>query len=524
MEQVVSMNNYIEISTGSQDEGQCYAKLLYSRDGALERDVMIVVANINKNESYLLEDIETVPGFLRIKWNTKLKSSGVPKGQRYNHLYVDGMGIKEVIYEKDQQYSLDENLVNVGRILVPKPCLEQASIPICFLDEFCLESFESNVRTMQLIIETNKNKLTCEVCEDLLASAHLSKTMYSSNMDEMFSCEIENKISPTICGANLCKPLYSICFAPAFGIPYSFEMKQKISCILKYYHLSKSILFSLNTYKHLSVLANEQRHPFQEHVLRDTVPAICLNFSYPPVLEWFLSRCQQHVRLNKLIDGSKCRVYLVAKWSQKTPDTDARFEFRYSFSLTEKFLTKQRRPKEKLVCSLARKFYYKILRDIHKTSTEYLKSYIIKTSILWLCELNDLEEQTTMTITEMISLWIEYMVNCFKDRYLPHYFINGMNLLQDYDDSLIEMIQHALQTANIEYLIKSFDYKTFESIGSVNYHRQLLHELKEFIESNPKVRDKMKQVFCASIAKRFYDDEVNTRPDLLETIFELWTC
>ncbi|CAF0786753.1 unnamed protein product [Didymodactylos carnosus] len=408
------LNNATEISTGSEDEGQMFAKMFFSSDGAIENDTMLVVANIS--DETCLEEIPNTPGFVRVKRTKDLPHIG---------RYVDGMRIKQIISDNLRERAVDLNMMCTGMVMVISPSLDQAAIRIRQYPDLDLEHFELKVRMMQTISEAYNSSyhlwkgVLRDIYNDVTQKAHENRNFFNSDM------EMDSEPTPYVSSSLLC-----ICVYPAFGIPLPRDVAEKAECLLKFYELVKSLVFSLPSFKSF---CEKQRHPFEEHSDLDRVPCVCLDFD-PHVLNWFLERHKMNSQ--RINNDSQCKVYLVAKSQSKSLRT-ARSEFRYSFSIVEKHLAINRRPMEKLLNSLARKFYYKIIRRI-EINEKYLKSYFVKTSILWLCELNDIEQMVSHTVDDPIStkvilleLWINFVSNSMKKRYCSHYFVKTFNLLQD---------------------------------------------------------------------------------------------
>ncbi|CAF1027393.1 unnamed protein product [Didymodactylos carnosus] len=297
---------------------------------------MLIVGTL-LNESYL-EEINDSIGFVRLKWNFKLK---LPRDGDY----VDGMKIKEIIAEKEQERASDKYLSSIGNIFVSKPLLEQAAIRLRISSELDLTNFDLKVMTMQTTTELYK--LPYHLWKNTLLTVHKEMTEKADTHSEWFNTQLEMKTEPTPYSSN---QLFSICLYPAFGIPLPRDVAEKADSLLKFYELVKPLLFSMKYFK--STFCSSDQHPFYEHADIDRVPCVCLKFQ-PVILEWFLQRCTMNPRLNY---NEQCKVYLVPKCSHKLSSI-AKHEFRYSFSIIEKHLAINRRPMEKLLNSLARKVY-----------------------------------------------------------------------------------------------------------------------------------------------------------------------
>jgi hypothetical protein len=154
----------------------------------------------------------------------------------------------------------------------------------------------------------------------------------------------------------------------------------------------------------------------------DYVPALKLNF-WPTNMKPFFERLKRHrPSLHEKIKD--VYMHLVPKWSGLTSSYNQEFEFRYSLSEVEVILAENRSLKEKCLNGIARSIYYKYLYRETK-----LTSYIVKTTVLWMCETNDINEHTPNVV--LANSWIDYLCKCLKTRHCPHYFIEGLNLFQN---------------------------------------------------------------------------------------------
>ncbi|CAF1593077.1 unnamed protein product, partial [Didymodactylos carnosus] len=135
---------------------------------------------------------------------------------------------------------------------------------------------------------------------------------------------------------------------------------------------------------------NQIREGRTEYIKRaeecDLVIAFKLKF-IPSVCRTSFNRIKQNrPQLYKNIRN--LNVYLVPKWSQKTPSDQGLLEFRLSFSVIEGKIAECRTENEKILNAVARSIYYKY---IHRSKTvkqhqQYITSYFIKTCFLWMCE------------------------------------------------------------------------------------------------------------------------------------------
>ena len=92
--------------------------------------------------------------------------------------------------------------------------------------------------------------------------------------------------------------------APAFGLPLPKQMVRQSACLIKFYEMFKTSLFSIYRPSSSSLLSTIS------HVL----PVIQLSFR-PQILHWFDERIRTHKRLKTLLNNN-C-VCLVARGSEK---------------------------------------------------------------------------------------------------------------------------------------------------------------------------------------------------------------
>ncbi|CAF1383889.1 unnamed protein product [Rotaria sordida] len=170
----------------------------------------------------------------------------------------------------------------------------------------------------------------------------------------------------------------------------------------------------------------------------DLVPALKLEF-WPDDMQVFLNRIQNsRPKLYEII-LEQASMHLIPKWSSKTQEVDQELEFRYSFSAIERLLAKNRTRIEQILNGVARSIYYRYLKKepcLEDHTKTIVPSYFIKTTVLWMCELynlNDLcsetdDDQTIANI--MATEWLNYVREKLCSGYCPHYFIDSFNLLE----------------------------------------------------------------------------------------------
>ncbi|CAF1209937.1 unnamed protein product [Didymodactylos carnosus] len=107
-------------------------------------------------------------------------------------------------------------------------------------------------------------------------------------------------------------------------------------------------------------------------------------------------------------------IYAIPQQSKLTDEHQTSYEFRLSFSIAESILANTRSTVEKKLNDIARRIYYKYLKQDDNNS---ISSYFIKTCVLWICELYDLEhdykyEQKEELETDLIQFSLLIYLFC----------------------------------------------------------------------------------------------------------------
>ena len=227
-------------------------------------------------------------------------------------------------------------------------------------------------------------------------------------------------------------------------------------------------------YKHLG-----QKSTFQNYIdylclsmdfESDFVPAFQLEF-WPEEIQPFLHRIEgNRPDLHKII-CEQTSMHLIPKWSGKTPNIDEVLEFRYSFSAIERLLAQNRTRAEQILNGVARSIYYRYLkgeRCVEDEEKKILPSFFIKTTVLWMCETYNLNEQFSETEEDqtiayaMATKWLEYTKSLLRSGQCPHYFIESYSLLEacspaslfhviDILENKVNLYEHVKINVLIEY-------------------------------------------------------------------------
>jgi len=264
------------------------------------------------------------------------------------------------------------------------------------------------------------------------------------------------------------KQIQQLC-APAFSIPLPRETARQSACLIKFYEMFKTSLFSIirlstSTSSLLSTTS---------HVL----PAIQLSFR-PKILHWFDERIRNHKRLKKLLNNN-C-LCLAAFGSKKT-------SFQYDFSLIEYHIISQFNASEWQLNTLVKRFAMKHLRCP-------LDNYFLRTSVLWVCEIHDLEDYH-----HIFEVWVSFMRDVCRKRFLSHYFIENMNIYEEH--SSLAVIINAIDYKNIDLFID----KLQESLifPYVHQYNERMKNLIAFFQSQPVLALKMKIIYNVIVKSQF---------------------
>ncbi|CAF1274679.1 unnamed protein product [Didymodactylos carnosus] len=234
--------------------------------------------------------------------------------------------------------------------------------------------------------------------------------------------------------------------SPCCGIPIHSEISSRLIAFSEF----------IDKHKHLinpfcAELANylDNIKPYEIDI--DHVPAIRLNF-WPKILNPFIDRITKN-RPDVLEPIMKSIVFVVPKWSKITPEHEAHFEFRYSFSDIEKTIAQLRSDVEKSLNKIAKSLYYEILSKANdvQVGEQYLPSYFAKTTALWICEQENLTElyqnepNKDIFFQSLAEKWRQYAIRCLKDHCCKHYFTEDINILQLYEDELMKLALEKLE-------------------------------------------------------------------------------
>ena len=196
---------------------------------------------------------------------------------------------------------------------------------------------------------------------------------------------------------------------------------------------------------------------------------------WPPCASEFLTRPRQHgwpsqCLLERIKREVGCHVVAVGPHDSLNKDV----EWSWAFSMAEKELSYD-------ICDKMYSCMY-LLRAIKNkhwiiekepNEPSIFSSYLIKAASLWICE------ETTQDNDDIIGLVdkvIDWLLNCFKRKYMPHYIITGANLigrlredkghfqqtiewLEDIKANLLEKLHTSIEyDKNVEVIVQILDH------------------------------------------------------------------
>ncbi|XP_071949583.1 uncharacterized protein [Antedon mediterranea] len=121
-----------------------------------------------------------------------------------------------------------------------------------------------------------------------------------------------------------------------------------------------------------------------------------------------------------------CHVVAVGRHNSDTKD----IEWRLSFSVAERKLIHEM-PAPVFGCMFALKAIKKKYILFDSQQRKPFCSYFIKTACLWMCEKIPSKTDNIMDLTRKV---IDWLIDCYKENNLPHYFIRQQNLIGHLSD------------------------------------------------------------------------------------------
>lgn len=404
-----------------------------------ENDVRVVtIAHLDDEQC--IEPINEKLNEYKIHFNEQLKTIPELYSQDEDHEseYIDGFRMKSRFIKSSHMLSFTKEKDRL--IEITEPIRRQSYIDIH--KQYSLDSFDLSILAMRLIhksMSVNDWWITY-------------KTLISGS-------NIDNKE----------KQIQLLC-APAFNLPLPKQIARQSGCLIKFYEMFRATVSLVNQ---SSISSSSSLLTTVSHI----IPAIQLSYR-PKILHWFDKRIQNHKRLKNLLNNN-C-LCLVACGSKE-------ISFQYDFTLIESNIISQFNPSECELYVLVKRFAVKYLNCS-------LNNSFLRTSVLWICEFHELEYYHNI-----FEVWISFMHDVCRKRYLEHYFIENVNIFEEH--------------AGLEDVINTIDYKNIDSfvekLGEnlifpyVHQYNERMKNLLEFFHNSSVVALKMKMVYNVIVKSQF---------------------
>ncbi|CAF4120133.1 unnamed protein product [Rotaria sordida] len=398
--------------SGSTAEGQTYARHLANQN-IQDIDILLHCGSV-KSEKNLIKTY--VPGFVRIKFDDEIEATGsvqfTSEEDTNGIRCLNGFKLKQghCTIEPSSEKKIGAPLSYVSRSgqtssdssdAAAAQKLEYQTIDIS--KQFREALINTENQRYQFNFDTVRNNYVLfsrGVCQSISEYAiPLYRTPHSANMFEE-----ENINEQTF------RDLFTL-VGPAYDYDLPKMTRDRITALLDFYDKYKQV----GNPKSIVDMADY----FQScaPVDMDFVPSLQLKF-WPSDVHSFLERIKKNrPEIYKFIKD-KISMHVIPKWSTKTAKCDRELEFRYSFSAIELYLAQQRSHNEQVLNGIARSIYYKFLKE-HRTSTQHvIPSYFIKTTVLWMCEMMDLNNENPETLAKK---WIQYAIDLLNKESRPSF-------------------------------------------------------------------------------------------------------
>jgi hypothetical protein len=404
----------------------------------LERDIQIVVI-AHLDDEQCIESTKSEFSELKIRFNEQLKTIPELYSQDIDNdsEYIDGFRMKSRFIKSNHMSSFIKEKDRL--IEITEPTRQQPHIDI--YKHYPIGSFDLSVLSARL------NHKSMSVNDWWIVFKTL---VIRSNVD---SSE---------------KQIQLFC-APGFNLPLPKQLARQSGCLIKFYEMFKTTLFSIyrlspTTASLLSTIS---------HIL----PVIQLKFR-PKILHWFDGRIENHKRLKKLLDYN-C-LCLTACGSKKD-------SFQYDFSLIEFHIIGQFNGSECQLHTLIKRFAMKHLYC-------RLDNYFLRTSLLWICEIHELENYH-----HIFEVWVSFMKDVCRKRFLSHYFIENKNIYEEHS-GLADLL-NSIDYKNIdEFCVKLEENLIFSYVHQYNHRMKILIK---FFQSQSVLALKMKIIYNVIVKSQF---------------------
>ncbi|CAF4457523.1 unnamed protein product, partial [Didymodactylos carnosus] len=415
-----------------------------------DMDVLIEIGTIS-SENELIKTSRN--GFVRIRWNptTQASKSTLCSNDQNNQRCINGFKIKKYM---ENQIALTFNVFNIHRDKRNplQATTESAALNVIFSpvsnQQLSPQSFSDILIDVLNIQQQNSEQLLLYKKNFLIFYQILNDPKYLNLYENV----------KTYCNPILNVNNYISLMSPTFLISLTREQKLMATMLIDYYlkykHLVKAYISSSQNGNNNLIVHHDHYSFSYELTDCDLVLAFKLQFWPQDIEQGFLKRFK-HKKPN-LFEQIKS-IYM--------------HNFDIPFRLLNHFLTNQRTKTEKILNGIARSIHYKYLRKENNDKNSphsYIKSYFIKTTVFWMCEdmnLNDLGVENDNDIANVLApMWIDYATQLLEKGSCPHYFIENLNILEQYSKDVLKTAFETLK----------FDINLNESLTS-----KLIQDLKQ---------------------------------------------
>ena len=404
----------------------------------LERDVRIVIV-AHLDDENCIEPVKKQPKECKIRLNDKLRKASdlFASADQDEAEYVDGFQMKCHFIKSPHMSSFTQE--QDRSIEITEATRRQSQIDV--YKHYPINSFDLAVFSARTIYQSMPLNHWWMIYKSLIAAESSDDT--------------NEKLIQLFC-------------APAFNLPLPHQIARQSACLIGFYEMFKTVLFSIYRRSSSATLLSAVSH---------ILPAIKLSFR-PAILRPFDERIQQHPRLKRLLKQN-C-LCLVANGSKPT-------SFRYDFSLIEQQISSQFNPSERQLHTWVKRFALKHLRCS-------LDNDFLRTSVLWICELHDLEDYH-----HIFEVWVSFMRDVCRKRFLPHYFLDQVNIFEEHPG--LEEIIKTLNYENIDTFIGKLEEDLI--FPYVYQYNDRMKILTSYLQAQPVLAFKMKTIYNVNVKSQF---------------------
>ncbi|CAF0924814.1 unnamed protein product [Adineta ricciae] len=410
----------------------------------LERDIRFVIVTQLKDENSI-ESSKTKPNEYKIRFIDQFKTVEEFNSPDDNCTpeYVDGLQMKRRFVKSKHMETFTKGQDRL--IEITEPTRDQPYIDV--YKHYPIDSFD--------------------LC--IISSRITHKTMSINDWWSIFKTLLPKSIDKNTDDDGDNEKLIRLLCSPAFNIPLPKQLSQQAACLIKFYEMFKGSLFPIirQSASSSSLLSTVS------HVL----PLIQLSIR-PKIVEWFDERIRTHKRLKKFRENN-C-ICLAASGSKAT-------SFQYDFSLMEYHIISQFNASEWQLNTLVKRFAMKHLRCT-------LDNYFLRTSVLWICEIHELENYH-----HIFEVWVSFMRDVCRKKHLAHYFLENVDIYEEHR-GLADTINR-IDYTNIDLFVEKLQENLI--FPYVHQYTDRMKCLLKYFQYQPVLSFKMKMIYNVYIKPQF---------------------